>query len=67
MSGGRTGFRLSRKLPACAQKEASGVADVAVASREHYTERQYAVLVELAREVMDVLASVQAGETIAPE
>jgi hypothetical protein len=43
------------------------VADVAVSSREHYTERQYAVLVELAREVMDVLASVQAGETIAQE
>ena len=34
---------------------------------EHYTETQYAALVELAREWMGVLASVQAGETITPE
>jgi hypothetical protein len=34
---------------------------------EDYTETQYAALVELAREGMAVLASVQAGDTIAPE
>lgn len=37
------------------------------AKLEDYTETQYAALVELAREWMDVLVSLQAGETIAPD
>jgi hypothetical protein len=40
---------------------------VVISSREHYTETQYAALVGLAQEWMDVLASMLAGDTIAPE
>ena len=34
---------------------------------KHYIQTQYAALVELAREWMAVLVSLQVGETIAPE
>jgi hypothetical protein len=50
-----------------AQRDALRDMLVTRAKLENYTETQYAALVELAREWMDVLASVQAGETITPE
>jgi hypothetical protein len=50
-----------------AQRDALRDMLVTRARLEHYTETQYAALVELAREWMDVLASMQVGDAISPE